>query len=211
MSVESDRQQRVRQLVDSHDVLLFMKGTREAPQCGFSATVVRILDGLIPEYTTVDVLADPEVREGVKGFSSWPTIPQLYVRGDFIGGCDIIQEMNGAGELSEVLGVDVAEAAPPTLRVSTAAAEGLRRALAQGAGEGELHVSVDARFRNQLYVAPPADHEISVESNGITLWMDRLTAGRVDGASIDVVDSPEGLAFRIDNPNAPPDEAAPES
>ncbi len=211
MSGESDIQDQVRQLVNSSDVLLFMKGTRDAPECGFSASLVRILDALLPEYATFNVLADPGLRQGVKEFSSWPTIPQLYVKGEFVGGCDIVQEMSASGELEGVLGLELDEAAAtPTVTVSPGAAEGLRRALSQTADQGELHVSVDARFHNQLFMAPAAPGEISVESNGVTLWMDRLTAQRIDGASIDIVDSPQGLSFRIDNPNTLSDDASPE-
>jgi monothiol glutaredoxin len=83
-----------------------MKGNRRMPQCGFSATVVQILDHLIPEYTTVDVLQDPEVREGIKAYTQWPTIPQLYVKGEFVGGCDIVREMFQTGELQKTLGVE---------------------------------------------------------------------------------------------------------
>jgi monothiol glutaredoxin len=90
-------------LVKQHPVLVFMKGDRNSPQCGFSAQVVRILDSMLPEYTTVDVLQDQTIREGIKEYSSWPTIPQLYLDGEFQGGCDIIIEMYQSGELQEKL------------------------------------------------------------------------------------------------------------
>ena len=96
---------RITQLVGQHKVLLFMKGDRTLPQCGFSAQVVQILDSLLPDYATVDVLQDQALREGIKSYSSWPTIPQLYVDGEFQGGCDIITELYQAGELSQLLGV----------------------------------------------------------------------------------------------------------
>src|SRR5687768_3053043 len=92
--------ERIDRLVKTHDVVLFMKGTRGAPQCGFSARVVDLLDEYVPDYETVNVLADPEIREGIKEYSSWPTIPQLYVRGNFVGGCDIVTEMGQSGELA---------------------------------------------------------------------------------------------------------------
>ena len=102
--MSEDTQERIARLVAQHPVLLFMKGDRSFPQCGFSAQVVRILDTLVPDYATVDVLQDPEIREGIKQFSSWPTIPQLYVKGEFQGGCDIITELYQSGELQTLLG-----------------------------------------------------------------------------------------------------------
>ena len=89
--------------IAENDVLLFMKGTPVFPQCGFSAAVVQILSELGVKFKAVDVLKDPEVRQGVKEFSNWPTIPQLYVKGEFVGGCDIVREMFQAGELQGLL------------------------------------------------------------------------------------------------------------
>jgi monothiol glutaredoxin len=93
---------RIRQQVTDNQVVLFMKGTPVFPQCGFSATVVQILSHVGVKFKGVDVLADSSVREGIKEFSSWPTIPQLYVKGEFIGGCDIIREMFETGELQQM-------------------------------------------------------------------------------------------------------------
>lgn len=94
---------RIKDIIASGDVVLFMKGIPAAPQCGFSAAVVQILSQLGVPFASVDVLSDPEVREGIKVFSNWPTIPQLYVKGEFIGGCDIVREMFQAGELTALL------------------------------------------------------------------------------------------------------------
>jgi monothiol glutaredoxin len=94
--------QRIQSLIDQNKILVFMKGTREIPMCGFSATVVQVLDHLAVPYETVDVLEDPEIREGVKRFSNWPTIPQLYIDSKFVGGCDIIREMYESGELESL-------------------------------------------------------------------------------------------------------------
>jgi len=102
---ESLRKQ-ISDLLASSPVVLFMKGTRQRPQCGFSAEVVEILNRLQPSYETVDVLDSPELRDGIKEFSQWPTIPQLYVGGQFIGGCDIVREMNASGELQNLIGAD---------------------------------------------------------------------------------------------------------
>jgi monothiol glutaredoxin len=105
MSEIEEVKTQIRDAVASHPVLLFMKGTPSFPQCGFSQRVVQILETYATEYRAVDVLANPLVREGVKEFSNWPTIPQLYVNGEFVGGCDILVEMHESGELAEVLQV----------------------------------------------------------------------------------------------------------
>jgi len=96
-------QDRIRQEVADNPVVLYMKGTPVFPQCGFSAAVVQILSQLGVKFKGIDVLSDPGVRQGIKEFSNWPTIPQLYVKGEFIGGCDIIREMYETGELQQVL------------------------------------------------------------------------------------------------------------
>ena len=94
--------QRIADLVGAHDVVLFMKGTPLFPQCGFSSRAIAILEHLGVAYDTVDVLQDQAVRQGIKAFSDWPTIPQLYVKGEFVGGCDIVREMYETGELTEM-------------------------------------------------------------------------------------------------------------
>jgi monothiol glutaredoxin len=95
----SDARETIQQTINDHDVVLFMKGTSDAPQCGFSNQVIRILDHMGVAYHDVNVLADDDIRRGIKDFASWPTIPQLYVKGEFIGGCDIVREMFQTGEL----------------------------------------------------------------------------------------------------------------
>ena len=107
--------ERIREDLKQSDVVLFMKGTPVFPQCGFSAAVVQALSNLGVRFKGIDVLQDPELREGIKQFSSWPTIPQLYVKGEFIGGCDIVREMYESGELMEYLnanGIEIQLANP---------------------------------------------------------------------------------------------------
>ncbi len=97
--------------IDANPVMLFMKGTPQFPQCGFSAAIVQILDHLGVDYGSENVLANPDMRQGIKDYSDWPTVPQLYVKGEFVGGCDIVREMFESGELKAVLkakGVEVA-------------------------------------------------------------------------------------------------------
>lgn len=93
----------IEKAVKGNDVVLFMKGTKQFPQCGFSGQVVQILDYVGADYTDVNVLDDMDVREGIKTYSNWPTIPQLYIKGEFVGGCDIIREMFQAGELQQMM------------------------------------------------------------------------------------------------------------
>lgn len=95
--------EKIKDIINKNDVVLFMKGTPEMPQCGFSMTVSNILKELKVKFSGVNVLADPEIRQGIKDFSNWPTVPQLYVKGEFIGGCDIAKEMYEKGELQKIL------------------------------------------------------------------------------------------------------------
>ena len=94
---------KIKKLIDDNQVLLFMKGNPKFPQCGFSSLACQVLDAYGSKYETFDVLLDPEVREGIKAYSDWPTIPQLYIRGEFVGGADIIKEMYESGELTELI------------------------------------------------------------------------------------------------------------
>ena len=98
--MEQGTKDKIQNIIDENDVLLFMKGTPVMPQCGFSAAVVGVLSHMGIKYNSVNVLEDPEIREGIKEFSDWPTIPQLYVKKEFVGGCDIIREMHENGELT---------------------------------------------------------------------------------------------------------------
>jgi monothiol glutaredoxin len=99
-----DTQEIIRQQVNAHPIVLYMKGTPQFPMCGFSATVVQVLRAAgVAQFHSVNVLEDPAIREGIKQFANWPTIPQLYVNGEFVGGCDILREMFQSGELQQVL------------------------------------------------------------------------------------------------------------
>ena len=102
----SDAESRIADIVKGNDVVLFMKGTALFPQCGFSSRAIAILDRLGVNYETVDVLQDPEIRQGIKEYSDWPTVPQLYVKGEFVGGSDIMMEMFESGELQQLLAAE---------------------------------------------------------------------------------------------------------
>lgn len=190
----------ISQVLQENPVVLYMKGTRAAPQCGFSARVVEILDGLLTDYRTVDVLADPALREGIKEFSSWPTIPQLYVRGEFVGGSDIVTALYESGELSEKLG-ELVSVRTPHITVTEAARDELARALE---AESEcIRLDVSPTFEHDLAVGVPDPKDLLVDAGGIRVSLPRGTAARADGIRIDLVQTPEGPAFKIDNPNEP--------
>lgn len=201
--------QKIDQNVKSHPVVLFMKGTPAAPRCGFSATVAGILDELVGEYRTVDVLADAQIREGIKEYSDWPTIPQLYVKGEFVGGCDLVREMYENGELHEALGVQLDSVEPPRILVSEGAARALREALAEASsqepeGSHQIRVEVAPDFQHALSVGGKKPRDVEVTTGGVTLLLDRPSARRAGGLSIDYVEGADGPAFKLENPNEPP-------
>jgi monothiol glutaredoxin len=195
-------QSRIAALVQSDTVVLFMKGTRSTPQCGFSATVVGILDKYVPEYTTVNVLEDPEIREGVKAFSEWPTIPQLYVRGEFVGGCDIVRELDSSGDLLSALGDAAVAPEPPAITVTPAAVAVFEEAMSE-AGPGDvLRISIDAGFHHDLALGPREPADVEVKAGGLVIALDPGSARRAAGLTIDYVDGVQS-GFKMDNPNAP--------
>ena len=186
----------------SDRVVLFMKGTPAMPQCGFSAATTSILSTLVPAYTTFNVLEDPEVRESIKSYSDWPTIPQLYVGGEFMGGCDIVRQMFNSGELHDALGLEPPDRTPPDLHVSDSAAGLIREALSEQPGLA-VHLRIDASWQHGFSLGRVEGHEISAESNGVTVYMDVGTAPRARGLSVDLEESLTGVTLKVDNPNVP--------
>lgn len=203
MSLSPELKQKLDSIIASDEVVLFMKGNRNFPQCGFSATVVQILNGIVDEYTTVNVLSDPEIRQGIKDYSSWPTIPQLYIKGEFIGGCDIVKELNQTGDLHKKLQVTPAQVEPPAIEITPAAVATLEEALADAEPGDFVHVSVSPDFQHGLELGPKAFADIEVSSGGITVLVDPSSARRANGLKIDFIEKADGAGFKIDNPNAP--------
>lgn len=201
MQLETPVKDQIEGLIRQHRVVLFMKGTKHFPQCGFSAAVVNILKELGVEFQTANVLADPALREGIKVYSDWPTIPQLYVDGQFVGGCDIVREMHASGELATQLGVKVEAPKPPAITITEAAAKAFRDA--EEPGEDRLRIEIDGQFHVDLFFGPPKAGDLEVSSSGVTVLVDPATARRADGLRIDFVDGPGGGGFKVDNPNAP--------
>lgn len=201
MSLDPALKGRFDSLVNDHKVVVFMKGNRRMPQCGFSSKVVEILNGLVDDFETVNVLADPAVRSGIKEYSDWPTIPQVYIDGEFVGGCDIVTEMAGNGELHSALGIELEEVETPEITVTEAAAKALADAT-QGQ-PGGLRFKIPASFRYEMTLGDKQFGDVEVVAGGVTILLDRATAKRAGGTVIDYVQSTMGAGFQISNPNEP--------
>ncbi|KAF1014761.1 MAG: Glutaredoxin 4 [Stenotrophomonas maltophilia] len=193
---------RIETILHDNRVVLFMKGQPSMPQCGFSAKAVGALQDLGVDFAHVNVLADQEIREGIKVYGDWPTIPQLYIDQELVGGSDIILQMAASGELSSVLGLEAPDRTPPSITVTPAALEMLKGALADSPGAA-LQLGIDARFQPNFQLAPYDDGAIAAESNGLRVQFDLASARRADGITIDWVDDIRGKGLAIDNPNAP--------
>lgn len=203
MSLAPATRTRIETLLKQNPVVLFMKGSPQAPQCGFSAATVGVLNELLPEFASVNVLEDPEIREGIKQFGNWPTIPQLYVKGELIGGADIVQSMFNSGELQELFGLPKPDRTPPQITITDQAAAAIRSALVDAEPGLALHLTIDARFQPQFHLGEPGDGEVRAEANGIDILMDLATAQRARGIRIDWAETMQGAGLAIDNPNAP--------
>jgi monothiol glutaredoxin len=203
-SIEPALRERISHLLQANQVVLFMKGEPRAPQCGFSAKAVGALDALGIEYAHVDVLADPDIRDGIKAYGDWPTIPQLYIDGELVGGSDIIVQMANSGELHTALGLAPPDRTPPSIAITPAAFEMLHKALHDAGSGYTLKIEIDARFDAKLQLAPVDDTAIASELDGIRVQFDPASARRAQGLSIDWVDDERGRGLVIDNPNAPP-------
>ena len=203
MSLSPATRTRIETLLTQNPVVLFMKGSPQAPQCGFSAAASGILNELLPQYETVNVLEDAEIREGIKEYGSWPTIPQLYVKGELVGGADIVQSMYNSGELQALFGLPKPDRTPPVITITDKAAQAIRSALTDAEPGLALHLSIDARYQPQFHLAEPSDDAIRSESNGIDVLFDLGSAQRARGIRIDWVETMQGSGLAIDNPNAP--------
>ena len=203
MSLDPALRQRIDALLQANRIVLFMKGGPDAPQCGFSAKAVGILGDLGVDYAHVDVLSDGEIREGIKAYGDWPTIPQLYIGGELVGGSDIIEQMANSGELHAALGLPAPDRTPPRVVLTPAAVKMLRQAIEDAGGEVVVQLDIDPRFRTRLQLAPANAHAIASEVDGVPLQFDLAGARRAEGLRIDWADDERGRGLVIDNPNAP--------
>ena len=165
--------------------------------------MIQILDHLAADYAAVNVLDNPQIREGIKEYSQWPTIPQLYIDREFIGGCDIVKQMFNSGELHRILGAEPPDRSTPKIHVSDGAAAAIQRALKDQPGIA-VHLAISAAWNHQFQLGPAQGHELKVKSNGVEILFDLASARRADGLSIDMVETPQGAGFAIHNPGAPP-------
>ncbi len=203
MSLSESTRQQIEDIISHDRIVLFMKGTPQQPQCGFSAQTISMLGGIVEQYDTFNVLEDHEIREGIKEYSDWPTIPQLYIDKELVGGCDIVTSLFNSGELHDLLGVDQPDRTPPEITISDAAAEQIQQSLA-GQDNLAVHFSIDGNWQSQFQLAPAKGHEIETQANGIRFLMDVNSAARAQGAHIGWSDSLQGQGLTIHLPAAPP-------
>jgi len=189
-------------LVQSNNVVLFMKGNKQNPKCGFSAQAVGALQSVGVDFETVDVLSDPNIRQGIKEFSDWPTIPQLYINQEFIGGSDIVTQMLANGELHKVLGVEYIPPKAPELHITEAFVSAVRAAMENAPGGGNPRLEVSPRFEYGFGMSGEVPGDFKVEAGGLTILVDPSSAKRADGMTLDYREGPEG-GIVIDNPNEP--------
>lgn len=201
MSLDAATRTRIETLLKDHRVVLFMKGNRMQPMCGFSAAAANTLNELLPDYHTVNVLDDPEIREGIKEFGNWPTIPQLYVEGELVGGADIIRQMYTSGELHQLFGAAAPDRTPPQITITDKAAEAIRQGTADAQGLA-LHLEIGPDHSAGFQLAPAGDHDIVARSNGLDVHFDPASAQRAKGIVIDWVSTVQGEGLSLKFPGA---------
>jgi monothiol glutaredoxin len=201
MSLDPTTRARIEALLAEHRVVLFMKGDRTQPQCGFSAAASKTLTALLPDYHTVNVLEDAQIREGIKLYGEWPTIPQLYVEGELVGGADIIRQMFASGELHALFGAPAPDRTPPQITITDAAAEAIRQGTA-GAQGMALHLEIGADQGAGFQLAPAGEHDIVAHANGLDVHFDPASAQRAKGIVIDWVATVQGEGLSLTFPGA---------
>jgi monothiol glutaredoxin len=201
MPLDSTTRARIETLLQEHPVVLFMKGDRQQPMCGFSMAATNTLNELLPDYHTVNVLEDAEIRQGIKEYGDWPTIPQLYVQGELVGGADIIQQMYTSGELHALFGLPAPDRTPPEITITDAAAEAIRDATANAEGVA-LHLEVGPDHNAGFQLAPAGEHDIIAHANGLEVHFDPASAQRARGIVIDWVTTVQGEGLSLTFPGA---------
>lgn len=201
MSLAPATRDRIQSLLSAHRVVLFMKGNRQQPMCGFSAAATNTLNELLPDYHTVNVLDDQEIREGIKLYGEWPTIPQLYVDGELVGGSDIIRQMYTSGELHTLFGAEAPDRTPPEITITDKAAEAIRQGTAN-AQDVAIHLEIGPDHSAGFQLAPAGDHDIIAVSNGLEIHFDPASAQRAKGIVIDWASTVQGEGLSLKFPGA---------
>jgi monothiol glutaredoxin len=193
----------IEKLINSNDCVLFMKGTPSHPQCGFSSNTVSIMKEVLgDDFITFNVLENNEVREGIKEYGNWPTIPQIYVKSELIGGNDIVTEMYNTGELHTMLNLPQPDRTPAQITISDKAKENILSGI-ENIGSNVLMLSIDGQFNTRFSIDQPKGYEIVSDVDGIKVYMDVGTAKRANGIEIDWVEDLQGAGLVINNPNEP--------
>lgn len=201
MALDTPTRERIEALLSQHEVVLFMKGTRQQPMCGFSAAATNTLNDVVSHYHTVNVLEDPEIREGIKEYGQWPTIPQLYVKGELVGGSDIIRQLYTSGELYTIFGATPPDRTPPEITITDKAAEMIRSGMANAQGMA-LHLEIGPDHSAGFQLAPAGDFDIVTNANGIEVHFDPGSAQRAKGIVIDWVSTVQGEGLSLKFPGA---------
>lgn len=195
--------QKIDAIINDHAVVLFMKGNRERPQCGFSKQVVQILNQLAPDFVAVDVLADPELREAIKIYSNWPTIPQLYIAKEFIGGCDIVLDLFQKGQLQKLLHLEKA-AMSPKIKISSNALTAFKNASADVSFDEKIRISIGLDFEHSLSFDQKQPEDFVINFGDIEIIVDPYSAVRANNLQIDYVTENHDAGFLFENPNEIP-------
>ncbi|HEY9511186.1 MAG TPA: Grx4 family monothiol glutaredoxin [Rhodanobacter sp.] len=201
MSLDNTTRERIETVLRENRVVLFMKGDRAQPMCGFSLAATNTLNELLPDYHTVNVLDDPEIRDGIKTYGDWPTIPQLYVDGELVGGADIIRQMYTSGELHTLFGLPAPDRTPPTITITDAAAEAIRDGTGHAQGVA-LHLEIGPDHSAGFQLAPAGEHDIVAHANGLEVHFDPASAQRAKGIVIDWVSTVQGEGLSLKFPGA---------
>ncbi|MFK8012254.1 MAG: Grx4 family monothiol glutaredoxin [Marinicellaceae bacterium] len=201
--MNQETRQTIENLVNNNNCVLFMKGNPKQPQCGFSSNTVKILHDLVgDDFAYCNVLENQDIREGIKEYGNWPTIPQLYINKELVGGNDIITEMFNTGELQTLLDLPQPERKSATVTITPKAKENILSGI-ENIGSNVLMLSIDSQFNTRFSIEEPKGYEIVSEIDEIKIYMDIGTAKRADGIEIDWVEDLNGAGLVIKNPNEP--------
>ncbi len=197
-----DTKNKIESFIQQNSIALFMKGNKYQPECGFSAKVIDVLNQITSDYETFNILTDPNVREGIKEYSSWPTIPQLYINQEFIGGCDIVLDLYKSGELQKILGLKKATQ-EPNIQVSQEALTAFKNAQAQSNTSDPVRIKITAGFEHELEFDEKNSEDFVIEIDGIEIIIDPYSASKADGLSIGFIEDGLESGFDFHNPNVP--------